>query len=117
MKECQDCEYRGYSREICVVHARSCNKYPDRERKSIPNSVKIGATTLAGAGVGVATVALCSTAVSLVGSVALIHALLLKIGAGAGLAGGGLGLARGLSKKSTTDHITPRGDEWVGHDV
>lgn len=112
MKECRDCEYRGYSREICVVHAKSCKRYPEHERKPIPKSVKIGATTLAGAGVGVATVVLGSTAVSLVGSVALIHALLLKLGAGAGLAGGSLGLAKSLSKKnSPNEHITLQGDD------
>lgn len=97
MKECVDCEYRGYSPEFCRVHVKSCAKNGGHERKPTPRFVKIGAKALAGAGLGVAAVALGSAAVSLVGGAAVIHAVLLKLGAGAGLAGGGVGIYKGLT--------------------
>ena len=50
MKECQDCEYKGYSRQFCKVHVNHCRKYGDKERKPIPTPVKVGAKTLAGVG-------------------------------------------------------------------
>ncbi len=99
MKECDRCEYRGYSRQVCQAHARSCAAQGGKERKPIPTSVKIGAGALAGAGVGVATIVLGTTAVSLVGGAALIHAALFKLGAGAGLAGGGVGFFKALSRQ------------------
>jgi hypothetical protein len=99
MEECKDCEYKGYSPQVCMVHAKHCRRKPRHQRKPLPAPVKIGAKTLAGAGMGVAAVILGSAAVSLVGGAAVIHALLLKVGAGAGLTGGGIGLYKGLSGK------------------
>lgn len=99
MDECKDCEYRGYSPEVCRLHLRHCQKHQDRERKPLPAPVKIGAKTLAGAGVGVATVFLGVTAASLVGGAALLHLALLKLGVGAGLLGGGIGFYKGLAHK------------------
>lgn len=101
MKEqCQNCEFKGYSRELCVVHRRHCSANPGRASKPTPAPVKIGAKVLVGAGLGVVTVVLGSAAVSLVGGAALLNAILLKIGAGAGLAGGGIGLFKGLSAEA-----------------
>jgi len=96
MKECQDCEYQGYSPQFCRVHVKHCRKYEGRERKPVPRPVKIGAKALAGVGVGMGAVVLGSAAVSLVGGAVLVHALLIKLGAGAGLTGGGIGLYKGL---------------------
>jgi len=59
--------------------------------------LKIGAKTLAGVGMGMGAVILGFTAVSLVGGAALVHAVLFKLGAGAGLTGGGIGLYKGLA--------------------
>jgi len=99
MKECKDCEFKGYSPQVCAVHIRHCRKRQGQERKPVSPSVKIGAKTLAGAGIGVAAVVLGSAAVSLVGGAALLHAVLFKLGAGAGLAGGGIGLFKGITGK------------------
>lgn len=99
MEDCKDCEYRGYSPQFCLVHVKHCRRKPRHQRKPLPAPVKIGAKTLAGAGMGVAVVILGSAAVSLVGGAALIHAVLLKVGAGAGLTGGGIGLYRSLAGK------------------
>ena len=96
MKECIDCEFRGYSPQFCSVHVKHCRKYEGGERKTVPASVKVGAKALAGVGMGMGVVILGSAAVSLVGSAAIIHALLIKLGAGAGLTGGGIGLYKGL---------------------
>jgi len=82
-----------------MMHAKHCHKNRGRPKRSIPKPVKIGAKVLAGAGVGVAAVALGSAAVSLVGGAALLHAMLFKLGAGAGLAGGGVGLVKGINDK------------------
>lgn len=98
MKECKDCEFSGYSKQLCVLHTKSCSKHPEREGKALPPSVKIGATTLAGIGVGIVSVAIGLTAVSLVGGIAMVHGALIKLGAGAGLAGGGVGFLKGVSQ-------------------
>ncbi len=98
MKECKDCEYRGYSPEFCVVHVKSCRHSNGNASRFLPRPVKIGVSALAWASVGVAVVCVGFTAVSLVGSAALLHTELLKLGAGAGLAGGGVGLYKGLLK-------------------
>ena len=107
MKECDQCEYRGYSRELCRAHSRKCAALQGKEPRPVPVPVKIGAKTLAGAGLGVATVFLGTTAVSLVGGAALIHAVLFKLGAGAGLAGGGVGFFKAVSHR---DPVTDDGD-------
>lgn len=103
MSECTDCEYRGYSPEFCRVHIKSCKRNEGTERKPAPAFVRVGAKVLAGAGVGVAAVALGSAAVSLVGGAAVLHAVLLKVGAGAGLAGGGIGLYKGLAANNADE--------------
>ncbi len=105
MKECQDCEYKGYSPQFCTVHVKHCRKNQGRERKPIPNSVKVGAKTLAGVGVGMGAVVLGSAAVSLVGGAVVVHAILLKLGAGAGLAGGGIGFYKGLADNKDRTEI------------
>ena len=102
MEECKDCEYRGYSPQLCRLHARHCRKNKGRESKPRSSSVKIGAKTLAGAGVGMAVVLLGSAAVSLVGSAVLVKAALIKIGAGAGLTGGGIGLIKAIKENQNT---------------
>lgn len=98
MKECEDCEYRGYSRQICRLHAKHCQNRQGREPKPIPAPLKIGAKTLAGVGIGMGVVFLGSAAVSLVGGAALLHAVLLKVGAGAGITGGGIGFYKSLTE-------------------
>jgi len=104
MRECQDCEYRGYSPQFCRVHVRHCSRYQGSEVKTLPAPVKICAKALAGVGVGIGVAIIGSTALSLVGGAALIHALLLKLGAGAGLTGGGIGLYRGLAGTRRKSH-------------
>ncbi len=96
MKECRDCEYRGYSPEFCAVHVKSCKAGIAGRKREIPRPVKIGVSALAWAGMGVAAACVGVVAVSLVGNVPLLHVGLLKLGGGAGLAGGGVGLVRGL---------------------
>ncbi len=104
MKECQDCEYKGYSRQFCMVHVAHCKNREEQEKKPLSKPVRVGVKTLAGVGVGMGAVVLGSTAVSLVGGAVLVHALLLKLGAGAGLAGGGIGFFKGLTEnKNETD--------------
>lgn len=103
MKECLDCEYRGYSPEFCRIHVKSCVRRQGRDRKPTPRIIKVGVKALTGAGVGVAAVFLGSAAVSLVGGAALLHAVLFKLGAGAGLAGGGVGLYKGLVARNQTE--------------
>jgi hypothetical protein len=76
-----------------MLHAKHCAQPGARE---LSPAMKIGAKTAAGAGVGVAAVILGTAMVSLVGGAAVLHALLWKLGVGAGLAGGGVGLAKGL---------------------
>lgn len=99
MKDCVDCEFKGYSPEFCQFHVRTCAKRNKGKIKKDSKYQKIAVGTLAGAGVGVAAAVVGSTAVSLVGGVALLHVLALKIGAGAGLAGGGIGFFKGLKDK------------------
>ena len=104
MKECGDCEFKGYSPQLCIVHAKHCRQHEGEERKPLPPSLRIGAKALAGVGVGMGAVILGSAAISLVGGAALIHALLVKLSAGAGLTGGGIGFYRGLTEaKEKTD--------------
>lgn len=95
MKICQDCEYAGYSPELCRMHIRHCQKHGPS--KPMPVPVSIGAKALVGAGLGVAAVVFGATAASLVGGAALIHALAFKLGLGAGIAGGGIGLFKGIA--------------------
>ena len=101
MKECDDCEYRGYSPQFCRMHVKQCRKNIGREKKPLSRPVKVGAKTLAGIGMGMGAVIIGSAAVSLVGSAVLVHALVIKLSAGAGLAGGGIGLVKGLAEKNS----------------
>ena len=112
MKECLDCEFRGYSPEFCRLHIKICARNQGHEQKPTPRFAKVGAKALAGAGVGIAAVALSSAAVSLVGGAVVIHAVLLKLGAGAGLTGGGVGIYKGLTenKRRETNNASERGE-------
>jgi hypothetical protein len=93
-----------------MVHIKHCRKNGARARKPRSAPFKVGAKTLAGVGIGMGAVILGSTAVSLVGGAALIHAVLLKLGAGAGLTGGGIGFYKGLAESrdnTESDSQTP----------
>jgi hypothetical protein len=98
MKECKDCEFSGYSRQLCILHTKSCERNPELAAKTLPPPVKIGAKAVAGAGVGIAAAVFGVAAVGLVGSVAILHGALIKLGIGAGLAGGGVGLFKGIAE-------------------
>ena len=100
--ECKDCEFKGYSPQVCMLHAKHCYKNEGQPRKPLPIPMKVSAKTLAGAGVGVAAVVFGSAMVSLVGGATLIHTMLWKLSIGAGLAGGGVGLFKGLTGKKET---------------
>jgi hypothetical protein len=102
----------GYSPQLCKFHSKH-RKGCDRKKNTVPKSLKIGASTIAGAGLGVAAVVLGTTAVSLVGGAAIIHAAIVKLGAGAGLAGGGIGLFKGISK---TSHVADEKEELYPSD-
>lgn len=97
--ECKNCEFKGYSPQVCRLHAKHCNHDGPREPRPLSPTVQIGAKALAGVGIGVATVVFGSAMVSLVGGAAVLHAMLFKLGVGAGAAGGGIGLYRGLTGK------------------
>lgn len=105
MKECQECEYRGYSPEVCMLHARHCAKREGGPPKKVSRARKLGARTLAGAGLAVAAVAVGSAALSLVGGALLVKIALVKVAAGAGMAGGGFGLATGLRREKKTAKV------------
>jgi len=107
MDECRDCEFKGYSPQVCMLHAKHCREMRGQERKPLPEAVKLGAKTVAGAGLGVAVVVFGSAAASLVGGAMVLHALLWKLGLGAGLAGGGVGFFRGLTGKKGTGVVKP----------
>ena len=90
--------------------------HPEREGKQVRPSIKIGATTLAGVGVGIVSVAVGLTAVSLVGGVALVHGALIKLGAGAGLAGASVGFLKGVSQtKEKPENGKTCDDSISGH--
>lgn len=95
MDDCRNCEFRGYSPQLCAFHHSRC---AGSTRKPVPPSIELAATTAAGAGLGVALVVLGSAAVALVTGPVAVHALLVKLCVGAGAAGGGFGLAKGLKK-------------------
>lgn len=101
MDLCKDCEFKGYSPQFCLAHIKHCQEHQRRHRKPLSPAVRVGAKTLAGAGIGVAAVVLGSTAVSLVGGAALIHAALFKLGVGASLTGGGIGFWKGLARRKS----------------
>lgn len=98
MKECANCEYQGYSPDLCMAHIRSCKpaKGTGKALKTVPFGVKMGAKTLVGAGIGVAVVMLGGAAASFVGGAILFKALIPKIGAGMGVAGGALGFYKSV---------------------
>ena len=95
MKGCEDCDLRGYSRELCVVHLRHCRDRP--QLREVPESLRVSARVAGGMAVGATAGLLVATAASFVGGAALLHALLLKLVASSGVVGGAWGLARGLS--------------------
>ena len=108
MDDCKDCAFRGYSPEFCLVHVKHCLKHQGHDQKPLSPAVRVGAQTLAGAGIGVAAVILGSTAVSLVAGAALIHAALFKLGVGASLAGGGIGFWKGIARTKGRPHAIQR---------
>ena len=69
--------------------AKPEEKYPTEA------SLAVGAKTLAGIGIGIICVIAATTVVGLAAEVVLIPSLLLKLAAG--VAGGGLGMVKGLS--------------------
>lgn len=108
MDECKDCEFRGYSPQVCMLHAKHRNQALGRPRKALSVPVKVSAKTVAGAGVGVAAVVFGSAMVSLVGGATVLHAMLLKMSIGAGLAGGGIGFFKGLTGRTQSAAVKKR---------
>ena len=96
MDDCKDCEYRGYSPQVCALHVKHCDGRP---RRPLPVPVKVGARTAAGVGLGMAAVLLGTAAVSLVGGAVVLHGLLFKLSVAAGAVGGGVGLFRSLQQE------------------
>lgn len=94
MSECDDCELRGYSRELCLIHLRHCRKLP--ERRPAPASLRLGARTAGGMALGATAGLLLSTAASFVGGPAVFYALMVKLVAAGGLIGGSWALVHGV---------------------
>jgi len=108
MNDCDDCELRGYSRELCMMHIRRCRRHP--ERRPAPVSLRIGARAAGGMALGATAGLLLATAASFVGGPTLFYAVMLKLVAGGGLIGGGWGLARGVATlRPPPTRGTPRG--------
>lgn len=103
MKECKECEYVGYSPELCKFHTKSCKIEDKYQSRPISSSVRLGIKTITWAGMGVAAVFLGTSAISLIGGGAVIHAAAFKLSLGAGLAGGGIGLARSIRHKRSSE--------------
>jgi len=97
--KCEECEYRGYSPEVCKFHSiqdGSCEEMEDSENhplKTISKAVAVGA----GAGLA-ATVAGIAVGPIIGLKAALGHAVAAKITAGGGVAGAGVNVARKLKK-------------------
>jgi hypothetical protein len=96
MTGCDDCELRGYSRELCMMHIRHCKQHPDA--KPAPASVRIGARAAGAMALGSTAGLLVATAASFVGGPTLFHSLMVALVAAGGLVGGGWGLARGVAE-------------------
>lgn len=112
MKECVDCQYRGYSPQACALHIRVCQRRSEDDRRRGDDALALGLRTFAGAGLGVAAIGVGVAALSLGGGAALLHAVIYKVTAGAGLLGGALGFVRGLGKRRrqvTVRPVAPRG--------
>jgi hypothetical protein len=109
MDECRDCEFKGYSPQVCRLHAQHCQKLGARPQRPLPPAIKTSAKALAGAGLGVAAVVVGSAMVSFVGGAAVLHAVLGKLILGAGMAGGGVGLYRGINKSKHEANPGPKG--------
>jgi hypothetical protein len=95
MNSCDQCDLKGYSRELCLMHIRHCRKHPGAGAAS--PATRVSARTAGGVAVGVSAGLILATAASFVGGPALFYALMLKLVAGGGLVGGGWGLAKGLA--------------------
>jgi hypothetical protein len=115
MKNCDDCELRGYSRELCVVHIRHCRKHPESGTGS--PALRVGARAAGGLALGVTVGLLFSTAASFVGGPSVFYALMPWLVVGGGLLCGGYWLARGISddKPAEPEPTAPRQRTFGGH--
>jgi len=112
MKECVECQYRGYSPQACALHVRACQRRGEGDRRRVDDALALGLRIFFGAGLGVAAIGVGVAALSLGGGAALLHAVIYKVTAGAGALGGAIGLARGLGKRErqvTVRPVAPRG--------
>jgi len=95
MNVCDDCDLRGYSRELCMVHLRHCRKHPEGRAGS--PAARVAARTAGGVALGVSASLVVATAASFVGGPSWFYAVMGWLVATGGLLGGGWGLGRGLA--------------------
>ncbi len=96
MKNCESCEMRGYSRELCAVHIRHCRKHPGG--RPTPEPARLGARVAGGLAIGATAALLVSTAVSFVVGAAVFQSLMPTLVVGSGIVGGGWGLVRSFGR-------------------
>nr|WCC90932.1 magnetosome protein Mad7 [Desulfobacteraceae bacterium] len=98
-KKCDNCEYKGYSLEICKLHMKKMQCDPELETKNY--KIKTMSKSAAyGAGIGVLTVIAGIAAAPVIGLKALIgHVAVTKASASGGVVGAGINVARNTSQK------------------
>lgn len=98
MAECKNCEFYGYSQDVCHAHRRKCSSAKpkqdvadDKNRlaKPLKKAPHYGMKALVGVGAGALAVAGTVTVAPIVGLHFLAHALAVKVSAG--VVGGGVG--------------------------
>ncbi|HUV49770.1 MAG TPA: hypothetical protein VMW78_01945 [Anaerolineae bacterium] len=95
---CATCEFRGYSAYVCKLHHK---KMTGKECDSRGSLKCIGKTVAVGAGAGIiaSTVGMIAMLPAIGIKTLFAHLLAVKVGAGGGVAGAGVNLARKATEK------------------
>ncbi|KPA16226.1 magnetosome protein Mad7 [Candidatus Magnetomorum sp. HK-1] len=97
-KTCDNCEYKGYSQEICKWHIKKMHCQPDFTLLEGP-AAKMSKSAAYGAGIGALAVIAGVAAAPVLGLKALVaHIAVAKAGASGGVVGAGVNVARKKTK-------------------
>jgi len=105
-KTCDNCEYKGYSQEICKWHIKRMHCQPDFTLPEGP-ATKMSKSAACGAGIGALAVIAGVAAAPIIGLKTLVaHIAVAKAGAGGGVVGAGVNVARKKTQSHTKGKIS-----------
>jgi len=94
-KTCDNCEYKGYSQEVCRLHIKKMHCQTDHPTAFETSATRLTKSAACGAGIGAMTALAGVVAAPVIGLKALVaHIAIAKAGASGGVVGAGFNIAR-----------------------